>query len=91
MLFNYIVYTTNLFTQEAKQLEFFIGMVKLSGQTDWCTLDSAICQAFKVSCMARAIYSSKVFIIFNMEPCNILVSTKVYFLCYKDILMTILG
>uniref|UniRef100_A0AAR2IWQ7 Neuron navigator 1 n=1 Tax=Pygocentrus nattereri TaxID=42514 RepID=A0AAR2IWQ7_PYGNA len=30
-----------------KQLEFFIGMVKLSGRTDWSTLDSAICQAFK--------------------------------------------
>ncbi|XP_058259156.1 neuron navigator 1 isoform X4 [Hemibagrus wyckioides] len=36
-----------VFNEEAKQLEFFIGLVKLSGQTDWCTLDSAICQAFK--------------------------------------------
>ncbi|XP_060724252.1 neuron navigator 1 isoform X1 [Tachysurus vachellii] len=33
--------------EEAKQLEFFIGLVKLSGQTDWCTLDSAVCKAFK--------------------------------------------
>lgn len=51
-MFNYRVYTTDLFTQEVKQLEFFIGMVKLSGPTDWSTLDSAICQAFKVSCRA---------------------------------------
>ncbi|TSM36108.1 Neuron navigator 1 [Bagarius yarrelli] len=36
-----------LFNEDAKQLEFFIGIIKLSGQTDWCTLDSAICQAFK--------------------------------------------
>ncbi|XP_046692854.1 neuron navigator 1 isoform X3 [Silurus meridionalis] len=33
--------------EEVKQLEFFIGLIKLSGQTDWCTLDSAICKAFK--------------------------------------------
>ncbi|XP_037390979.1 neuron navigator 1 isoform X3 [Pygocentrus nattereri] len=36
-----------VFKDEVKQLEFFIGMVKLSGRTDWSTLDSAICQAFK--------------------------------------------
>ncbi|XP_053492507.1 neuron navigator 1 isoform X2 [Ictalurus furcatus] len=36
-----------VFNEEVKQLEFFIGMVKLSGPTDWSTLDSAICQAFK--------------------------------------------
>lgn len=64
MMFKYRVYTINLFTQEAKQLEFFIGMIKLSGQTDWCTLDSAVCKAFKVSCMAIAFCYCKVFIIF---------------------------
>ncbi|XP_066521963.1 neuron navigator 1 isoform X2 [Hoplias malabaricus] len=36
-----------VFKDEAKQLEFFIGLVKLSGRTDWSTLDSTICQAFK--------------------------------------------
>ncbi|KAF5896296.1 neuron navigator 1 isoform X4, partial [Clarias magur] len=36
-----------VFNEEAKQLEFFIGLVKLSGQTDWSTLDAAVCQAFK--------------------------------------------
>ncbi len=32
-----------------KQLEFFIGTVKISGRTDWFSLDSAVIQAFKVS------------------------------------------
>ncbi|XP_072540932.1 neuron navigator 1 isoform X2 [Salminus brasiliensis] len=36
-----------VFKDEVKQLEFFIGLVKLSGKTDWSTLDAAICQAFK--------------------------------------------
>ncbi|XP_036427154.1 neuron navigator 1 isoform X2 [Colossoma macropomum] len=36
-----------VFKDEVKQLEFFIGVVKLSGRTDWSALDSAICQAFK--------------------------------------------
>uniref|UniRef100_A0A8C2IZQ2 Neuron navigator 1 n=1 Tax=Cyprinus carpio TaxID=7962 RepID=A0A8C2IZQ2_CYPCA len=30
-----------------KQLEFFIGTVKISGRTDWFSLDSAVIQAFK--------------------------------------------
>ncbi|XP_026856365.2 neuron navigator 1 isoform X2 [Electrophorus electricus] len=33
--------------EEVKQLEFFIGLIKLSGKTDWSTLDCAISQAFK--------------------------------------------
>ncbi|XP_076870026.1 neuron navigator 1 isoform X3 [Brachyhypopomus gauderio] len=33
--------------EEAKQLEFFVGLVRLSGRTDWSTLDSAISQAIK--------------------------------------------
>ncbi|KTF73180.1 hypothetical protein cypCar_00037839 [Cyprinus carpio] len=33
--------------QEVKQLEFFIGTVKISGRTDWFALDSAVIQAFK--------------------------------------------
>ncbi|XP_062853572.1 neuron navigator 1 isoform X2 [Trichomycterus rosablanca] len=36
-----------VFKDEVKQLEFFVGMVKLCGKTDWCTLDSAICQTFR--------------------------------------------
>uniref|UniRef100_A0A9J8C821 Neuron navigator 1 n=1 Tax=Cyprinus carpio carpio TaxID=630221 RepID=A0A9J8C821_CYPCA len=32
---------------EVKQLEFFIGTVKISGRTDWFALDSAVIQAFK--------------------------------------------
>uniref|UniRef100_A0A8C1CW81 Neuron navigator 1 n=1 Tax=Cyprinus carpio carpio TaxID=630221 RepID=A0A8C1CW81_CYPCA len=32
---------------EVKQLEFFIGTVKISGRTDWFSLDSAVIQAFK--------------------------------------------
>ncbi|XP_067316596.1 neuron navigator 1 isoform X2 [Pseudorasbora parva] len=37
----------NLFKDEQKQLEFFLGTVKLSGRTDWPALDSAVIQAFK--------------------------------------------
>lgn len=36
-------------SQEVKQVEFFIGTVKLTGRTDWFALDSAVCLAFKVS------------------------------------------
>ncbi|XP_077053868.1 neuron navigator 1 isoform X6 [Siphateles boraxobius] len=37
----------HLFKDEVKQLEFFIGTVKISGRTDWFALDSAVMQAFK--------------------------------------------
>ncbi|XP_042615066.1 neuron navigator 1-like isoform X8 [Cyprinus carpio] len=37
----------HLFKDEVKQLEFFIGTVKISGRTDWFALDSAVIQAFK--------------------------------------------
>ncbi|XP_059426390.1 neuron navigator 1 isoform X3 [Carassius carassius] len=37
----------HLFKDEVKQLEFFIGTVKVSGRTDWFSLDSAVIQAFK--------------------------------------------
>ncbi|KAK9973803.1 hypothetical protein ABG768_024506 [Culter alburnus] len=37
----------HLFKDEVKQLEFFIGAVKISGRTDWFALDSAVIQAFK--------------------------------------------
>ncbi|XP_042582561.1 neuron navigator 1-like isoform X9 [Cyprinus carpio] len=37
----------HLFKDEVKQLEFFIGTVKISGRTDWFSLDSAVIQAFK--------------------------------------------
>lgn len=74
-MFNYRDYNSKLFTQEVKQLEFFIGLVKLSGQTDWSTLDSAICQAFKVSCRAAANHYCKVFI---MLLVSVLVNTKVF-------------
>uniref|UniRef100_A0A9J7YXM9 Neuron navigator 1 n=1 Tax=Cyprinus carpio carpio TaxID=630221 RepID=A0A9J7YXM9_CYPCA len=33
--------------KDVKQLEFFIGTVKISGRTDWFALDSAVIQAFK--------------------------------------------
>ncbi|KAG9276934.1 neuron navigator 1 [Astyanax mexicanus] len=36
-----------VFKDEVKQLEFFIGAIKLSGKTDWSTLDAAISQTFK--------------------------------------------
>nr|XP_017212245.1 neuron navigator 1 isoform X6 [Danio rerio] len=36
-----------LFKDEVKQLEFFIGSVRISGRTDWFSLDSAVIQAFK--------------------------------------------
>ncbi|XP_050968764.1 neuron navigator 1 isoform X2 [Labeo rohita] len=37
----------HLFKDEVKQIEFFIGAVKISGRTDWFSLDSAVIQAFK--------------------------------------------
>ncbi|XP_059415650.1 neuron navigator 1-like isoform X5 [Carassius carassius] len=37
----------HLFKDEVKQLEFFIGTVKICGRTDWFALDSAVIQAFK--------------------------------------------
>ncbi|XP_065135563.2 neuron navigator 1 isoform X1 [Paramisgurnus dabryanus] len=37
----------HMFKDEVKQLEFFIGTVKISGRTDWFALDSAVSQAFK--------------------------------------------
>ncbi|XP_016141321.1 neuron navigator 1 [Sinocyclocheilus grahami] len=37
----------HLFKDEVKQLEFFIGTVKISGRTDWFSLDSVVIQAFK--------------------------------------------
>lgn len=37
----------NIFKDEVKQVEFFIGTVKLTGRTDWFALDSAVCLAFK--------------------------------------------
>ncbi|KAJ8395368.1 hypothetical protein AAFF_G00033530 [Aldrovandia affinis] len=36
-----------VFKDELKQLEFFIGWVRVNGRTDWATLDTAISQAFK--------------------------------------------
>uniref|UniRef100_A0A671SGI6 Neuron navigator 1 n=1 Tax=Sinocyclocheilus anshuiensis TaxID=1608454 RepID=A0A671SGI6_9TELE len=33
--------------KDVKQLEFFIGTVKISGQTEWFSLDSVVIQAFK--------------------------------------------
>uniref|UniRef100_A0A672SB89 Neuron navigator 1 n=1 Tax=Sinocyclocheilus grahami TaxID=75366 RepID=A0A672SB89_SINGR len=33
--------------KDVKQLEFFIGTVKISGRTDWFSLDSVVIQAFK--------------------------------------------
>ncbi|KAA0712592.1 Neuron navigator 1 [Triplophysa tibetana] len=39
----------HIFKDEVKQVEFFIGTVKLSGRTDWFALDSAVCLAFKDS------------------------------------------
>lgn len=74
MKFTHRVNTFKLFTQEAKQLEFFIGLVKLSGQTDWGTLDAAVCQAFKVSCRASVNYYCKVFIP-NTQPAEHIVYT----------------
>ncbi|XP_039509754.1 neuron navigator 1 isoform X7 [Pimephales promelas] len=37
----------HLFKDEVKQLEFFIGAVRISGRTDWFALDTAVIQAFK--------------------------------------------
>ncbi|KAJ8258080.1 hypothetical protein GJAV_G00192930 [Gymnothorax javanicus] len=36
-----------LFKDEVKQQDFFIGSVKINGKTDWASLDTAVCQAFK--------------------------------------------
>lgn len=36
--------------QEVKQQDFFVGTVRVSGRMDWPMLDSAVSQAFKVSC-----------------------------------------
>ncbi|KAG9352824.1 hypothetical protein JZ751_017400 [Albula glossodonta] len=36
-----------VFKDEVKQLEFFIGWVRINGRTDWAMLDIAISQAFK--------------------------------------------
>ncbi|XP_035244951.1 neuron navigator 1 isoform X2 [Anguilla anguilla] len=36
-----------VFKDEVKQLEFFIGWVRMNGRTDWATLDTAISQVFK--------------------------------------------
>ncbi|TRY89653.1 hypothetical protein DNTS_021529 [Danionella cerebrum] len=37
----------NLFKDEVKQLEFFIGTLRISGSSDWFTLDAAVLQTFK--------------------------------------------
>ncbi|XP_030632950.1 neuron navigator 1 [Chanos chanos] len=37
----------HVFKDEVKQQDFFIGLVKMSGRTDWSSLDSSISQAFK--------------------------------------------
>ncbi|XP_051567909.1 neuron navigator 1-like [Myxocyprinus asiaticus] len=37
----------NIFKDEVKQLEFFIGTVQISGRTDWFSLDSALSRVFK--------------------------------------------
>ncbi|XP_062921637.1 neuron navigator 1-like isoform X2 [Mobula hypostoma] len=69
-----------------KQQEFFIGSVKVSGTTDWTTLDGAICQLFKdyitkvdpVSCLGLstdAIYSyavDRVKRVFGTDPPELL-------------------
>lgn len=40
-----------LYQQEVKQQDLFVGTVRVNGRMDWPMLDSAVSQAFKVSCL----------------------------------------